>query len=276
MLRFVGTVITGVLVGLLVGSVSTVLGEEPSLAAWGRRQHSRCPLCSRRLLARDLIPIVSFLFARGRCRQCGAPIPRWHLWAELGGGLLLGVAGFLVTDRPTADALLALIALALLFVLTVIDLRLFLLPDQLTGTLAVVGIVRSLALGAPGLGGSIAGGAVGFLALGALSVLPWPARHRLTPGVNGSDPWGRRSSPMGLGDVKLAAALGVLLGVGALVTALFLAFVVGGVIGLVLIGLKKATPKTRIPFGPFLALGAAVVLLFPALPLAFFHLLGLA
>lgn len=234
---------------------------------------------------------MSFLFLRGRCRSCKSAIPRWHLWAELGGGVLLGASGALLAGRPAADLGLTLVALALLYALTVVDLRLFLLPDPLNGALAVVGLVRSLVLGAPGLGGSLAGGAVGFAALGLLAVIPWskvrrvlgggglvgPTHLRQSYGGSPARSRGDSSGPsMGLGDVKLAAAMGVILGLQGVVTSLFLAFVVGGIVGLILIALRKATPKTRIPFGPFLAAGTAVTLLFPALPGAFFHFLGLA
>lgn len=286
--------------GLVVGSVCTVLGEDPSLAAWVRRRRSRCPSCLAVLAARDLVPLVSAALARGRCRRCGAPVPRWHLATELVAVCVFVLAGVLLGGRPLGEVTLAFALLALLFALTVIDLRHFLLPDPLVAGVAAFGLVRSLALQDPGLSGSLAGGALGLLTLGALAVLPWHSRLRVpgsrfqaalglgdvklagaTPlrrGYGGSSVPPRFSSAgtsMGLGDVKLAGAIGVVLGAPGLITALFLAFVAGGAVGAFLLLTKRATLGTRVPFGPFLCGATAAVLLVPALPLAFFRFLGL-
>lgn len=280
--------------GALTGSVLTVIVErlpagEPFLL--GR---SRCPGCRTPLAARDLLPIASFFLLRGRCRHCGQPIPRWHFWVELG-TVLLFVGTYLLGAADSLGELVFLLAsLALLFALAVIDLRNFLLPDLLVGALATIGLARSLVFGTPGLFGSLIGGAAGLAALGVLAVIPWPPVRRsiggggpagFPPATNlraesfdGSPAHRRESvggSPMGLGDVKLAGAMGIALGLSGLLVALFLAFVGGGMVGGLLVATRRASLKSRIPFGPFLCGATAVVLLFPDIPQQFLRLFGM-
>ncbi len=261
-----------VVCGAIGGSALTTLIERLPRGESPLRGRSRCPHCRRHPAARDLIPVVSFLLLQGRCRSCGRPIPRWHLAVEVGTiGLFVGAA-LRFPSSPIEMLLLLWGVLAILLALAVTDLQTMLLPDVLVGVLAGVGAVMSARAGSPGLQGSIAGGAVGVAALGLIAVVPWHVvRRRTMPHAPSPGP----PAAMGFGDIKLAGALGVMLGPWALVTALFLAFVAGGLVGALLVLTRRASLSSRVPFGPFLAGAAATVLFIPALPTQFFRLLGI-
>ncbi|MDP3685591.1 MAG: prepilin peptidase [bacterium] len=259
-----------VLAGAITGSFLTTVIERAPNGESFLNGRSRCTRCRKRLTPLDLVPIFSFLFLRGRCRHCKAPIPRWHLAVELATVVLFVSALLFGSERSLPDLAFVLPLLAILLALAVIDLQTFLLPDPLVVALAGLGLLRSVIVGAPGLGDSVLGGVAGLCLLGALALIPW--RHSL-PTTNYQRQ--TRSSAMGLGDAKLAGAMGIILGFPSLLTALFVAFVAGGLVaGLLVLG-KRATLKSRVPFGPFLAGATGLVLLVPQLPEAFFRLLGL-
>lgn len=232
-----------VLGGLVAGSFLTVVGSDGQGLSWMTRRRSSCPRCGHALGVLDLVPLASFFWLRGRCRFCHQPIPRWHLAVEVG-----TVAAFLLaylSGARGAELAFLLASLAVLLALTVTDLRFFSLPDTLVGILAVAGILRSAVLGVPAYDDSLLGGLLGLLLLGVLTLAT-------------------RERAMGWGDVKLAGAMGLLLGLGPLLIALLLAFTAGGIVGGILLALKRATPKSRIPFGPFLAGATALLLLVPS------------
>lgn len=287
--EFAALLVLGGIVGSVLTAVIERLPTRRSLVA-GR---SACPRCGTTLAPRDLIPVVSFLVLRGRCRACRSAIPRWHLAVELGAIGLFVLTAVLRGDESllTFGSLLAI--LTLLLALTVIDLQHFLLPDSLVAGVAAVGLLRSLALGIPGFPQSLLAGAVGLVALGALAIIPWlqvrrslggggrsgflPATRLRSESSGGSPahfPSAVGEPAMGLGDVKLAGAMGIVLGLPHLVFALFLAFVLGGLLGATLVATRRASLKTRLPFGPFLAGTTAATLIVPQLADAFFSFLG--
>lgn len=255
--EFAALLVLGGIVGSVLTAVIERLPTRRPLVA-GR---SACPHCGGAIAPRDLIPVASFLLLKGRCRTCRSAIPRWHLAVELITIGLFVLAAVLRGDESLLALGSLLAILTLLLALTVIDLQHFLLPDSLVVGVAVVGLLRSLALGIPGFPQSLLAGAVGLVALGALAFIPWP---KIPPrrGFGGS--------AMGLGDVKLAGAMGIVLGLPHLVFALFLAFVVGGLLGATLVATRRASLTTRLPFGPFLAGTTAVTLIVPQLADAFF------
>jgi prepilin signal peptidase PulO-like enzyme (type II secretory pathway) len=230
---------------LAVGSFLTVAADAPDGQAWFKRTRSRCPHCHHKLGVRDLVPVFSFICQRGRCRHCGVPIPRWHLWTELA-TVALFLLGYASGVRGVELALL-LIAVSILLALTITDLRFWVLPDSLVGALAAIGVAKAVLLGVPTVSTALAGGALGLGLLGGLVLAT-------------------RGRAMGWGDVKLAGAMGVLLGVSPMLFALLLAFVAGGAFGAILILLRRATLKSHVPFGPFLAGATVLLLLIPAIP----------
>ncbi len=205
---------------------------------------SRCPHCAHQLSAFDNIPLLSFLVLRGRCRYCRAPISWQYPAVELLTGLAF--AACVWHFGPGAQALAALMFSAFLIAMSGIDLRTTLLPDQLTYPLLWLGLL----LGTVGVFvdpvAAVLGAAIGYLSLWTIYWL-----FKLTTGKEG----------MGYGDFKLLAALGAWCGLRGLLPIVFIAALLGALIGgawLLLRGRDRATP---IPFGPFLALGGWVQLL---------------
>lgn len=192
---------------------------------------SVCPHCRKTLAWYELIPIVSFVLQRGRCRTCGKQISIQYPIVELIAGL-----GTVVLF-PSIPAILFFYILLVLFF---IDLRTFLLPDFFILVLCVLafmfgaGSYEGMALGA------------GFL------LFLWA----ITSGKG-----------IGFGDVKLLIPLGLWFGVAGTVTLLAFAFIAGALVGLYLLITKQATRTTAIAFGPYLTGAAMVLLLFPGIVL---------
>jgi leader peptidase (prepilin peptidase)/N-methyltransferase len=198
---------------------------------------SHCPKCGTPVRPYDNIPILSFLLLRGRCRSCSAPISvRYPLVEALTAALCVGA----VLAHSSASGIALSVALILIVVpAALIDLEYRLIPNRLTALGAVLALVIGLALDPSGEPVRLlaAVGAGGFLLLAALAY----------PGG------------MGMGDVKLAAVMGLFLG-RAVAPAIMIALLAGVLVGGVVIARKGAREgrKTALPFGPFLALGALV------------------
>ncbi|OPX84910.1 MAG: Type 4 prepilin-like proteins leader peptide-processing enzyme [Pelotomaculum sp. PtaB.Bin104] len=199
---------------------------------------SHCEACGQGLRPVDLVPIFSFVFLRGRCRYCGCRIA-WHYpVGELVTGLLFVAA--VAKYGVTLSALRTVLLFSILVPATVIDLKYKIIPDRLN--------LAGLILGVPLIFESkevFGANAAGFLAGGGLLLLIAVVSR----------------GGMGGGDIKLAAVLGLLLGWKYLLAALFLAFMVGSIAGIIMIVFKLARMKEPIPFGPYLALGAVVAAL---------------
>jgi len=202
------------------------------------RPPSHCPDCRHRLRIFDLIPILSYLFLKGKCRYCGRRIAWQDPVVELVTGLLFVLA--LAKYGITFGVLRPVVLFAVIVPATVFDLRYKIIPDELN--------LAGLVLGVPLMLESkeaLFSCVIGFLAGGALLfVIALVSR-----------------GGMGGGDIKLAAVLGLLLGWKQLLIALFLAFAAGSVAGMTMLMLKLARLKEPIPFGPYLALGSAFAIL---------------
>jgi leader peptidase (prepilin peptidase)/N-methyltransferase len=202
---------------------------------WGR---SACEACHRRLAARDMIPIVSFLALRGRCRSCGTPIGRLHLWIELAA---LAVAASAAIRAPGPGALWADCVLGWgLLALAWIDARTQLLPDALTLPLLLAGLAATYWLDPAALGNHALAALLGYGAFALIALV-----YRLLRGRDG----------LGGGDAKLLAVAGAWLGVAPLPWVVLVAALLGLAGAAVLAArgqVMRAT--TALPFGPFLAL----------------------
>jgi len=235
-----------ILVALVVGSFLTVATEDPDGFDWLKRKRSKCANCGHVLGARDLVPLFSYLWLKGKCRYCGKLIAPHHVLTELA-TVFLFLTAYVVAPKPLQTGFVfLLVMLTLLLALTLTDLKFWTLPDIFVGLLALVGIGRSIFLHQPNIADGLAGAVAGFVLLGAVYFFS-------------------KGKAMGFGDVKLAAAMGLVLGFGQLLLALMFAFILGGLVGMVLIVLKKVTAKSMVPFGPFLTVATALLLLFPAL-----------
>ena len=221
----------GAIAGAIVGSfIATICVRWPQQmrAMTGR---SRCDSCDRQLSAFELVPIVSWLATRGRCRTCGASIPKLHLWVELLASALAAIAFAIAPNFQ--GAALALFWL-LLIAPAVLDAQHEWLPDPLTLLLALAGLLLGgVAVGAP-LFDRLIGGGGGFLAL-------WLIAHsyRRSRGREG----------LGAGDPKLLGAIGLWTGWMALPAVLLIAALAGLAVAVA----QGRSRLDRMPFGTLLA-----------------------
>ena len=206
---------------------------------------SSCPHCQQPIRAMHNIPVLSYLLLHGRCAHCHTPIAASYPAVELVTAL---AAGALIWHFGLNLAGISVVVLTcFLIVLSVIDLRTCLLPDDLTLPLLWLGLLLNLnGLFAP-LGSAVIGAAAGYL---ALWIIYW--LFKLLTGKEG----------MGQGDFKLLATLGAWLGWQALPFVLLFASCMGAIVGIVLLALKKHRADTPIPFGPYLAAGGLLALLY--------------
>ncbi|WP_323910764.1 prepilin peptidase [Aeromonas veronii] len=205
---------------------------------------SACPHCGHAITALENIPLLSWIWLKGRCRDCQAPISARYPLVELLTALLSVAVAMVIT--PGWGTLAALLLTWVLVALTFIDLDKMLLPDQLTLPLLWGGLLFNLASGFVPLADAVSGAMAGYLVLWSLY---WA--FKLLTGKEG----------MGYGDFKLLAALGAWLGWQALPIILLLSSLVGAVIGISLIALQKHHQGKPIPFGPYLAIAGWIALL---------------
>jgi leader peptidase (prepilin peptidase)/N-methyltransferase len=249
------------LAGLIVGSFLTVVVSRIPRGEGIAGGRSRCPRCGATIRATDNIPVVSWLLLRGRCRSCGNRISPEYPLTELASAGLFVAAGLafdsLVLAVPAAMFLALLLAVAL------IDARHRIVPNRivypallLLAPAVVVGDLLDVGVDAPKA-------FIGMLAYAVPLLL-----------VAFAVPGG-----MGMGDVKLAALIGLALGglgLSHVVVAAGLGILGGGVGALVAVAVFRCGRRQQLPFGPYLAAGAAVALLAgPAIADAYLSLVGL-
>lgn len=214
---------------------------------WQSEVGSFCPYCKKNLTAVEMIPIFSYTLSRAMCRSCKAEIPFHYPVTEL-------LTGLLAMILLASGQIVLFIAACVLVILIRIDSRCMLLPDKYIILLTGIALVRALQSNfdfTDSVFGVLAGA-------GALYVL-----------------WiGTAGKGLGFGDVKLMIPLGILFGLKGIVALLFIAFFCGGAVSVFLLVSHRVTPKTAVPFGPFLAGSALLIMVFPELTDLFFTFLG--
>jgi leader peptidase (prepilin peptidase) / N-methyltransferase len=225
--------ILGAIVGSFLNVVAYRLPRKESLLHPG----SRCPSCETPIKPYDNVPVLGWLWLRGRCRACGAKVSWRYPLVEAVTGLLW--AAVVLRYGADSDVWLPLVFVTLLVPVTLIDLDFHIIPNVLMLIGAVAAVVLVVATQSDDLVQHLiaAAAAGGFFLLAALA---YPAG-------------------MGMGDVKLAGVMGLFLG-RAVAPAIFVALVAGTVVGAAVIaryGAKEGRKK-GIPFGPWLALGGLV------------------
>jgi leader peptidase (prepilin peptidase)/N-methyltransferase len=233
--------------GLVIGSFLNVVIHRVPRKESVVSPRSRCPTCENELMARDNVPLLSWLLLRGKCRHCSAPISARYPLVEL----LTAVAFAAIGARFGADWALPsyLIFTAALVAVGFIDIEHYIVPNRiLIATLAVGGPLLVMAAALDDRWLDLRRALIGAVAAsGGLLVM-----NLVNPR------W------MGMGDVKLAFPLGLWLGwlsVGHVLAGLFVGFLLGSIGGLTLIATGLRTRKDHIPFAPFLGAGAFVVVL---------------
>ena len=225
--------------GLIAGSFIAALVKRWPEGRSVLRGRSECDACGVTLGARDLVPLVSALALRGRCRECGAAIDPVHRQIEMAGALV-GAAAGLASAGP--EAIAGAVFGWVLLALAALDLRYWWLPDRLTGTLSLAGLASGAAGVMPALSERLIGGAAGFASLWLIA-----AAYERVRGREG----------MGGGDPKLFGAIGLWLGWRMLPGVLLLASMIGlGWVGWQAARGKRMAAEDALPFGVLLALAA--------------------
>jgi leader peptidase (prepilin peptidase)/N-methyltransferase len=227
------------LIGALIGSFLNVVAHRLPRSESLVRPGSHCPACGAPVRPYDNIPLLSWLLLRGRCRSCRARISARYPLVEL--LTAMAFAAVVAVNGFDQDLLLELPLVAALIALAAIDYDHRLLPNRIVYPLAAWGLIATLLVDRGDLVENLIAGAAAFTFL-LLAVLAYPRG-------------------MGMGDVKLAGAMGLYLGL-SIIPALLTAFLSGAVIGLIIIAREgPAGRKKAVPFGVFLALGGIVALL---------------
>jgi leader peptidase (prepilin peptidase)/N-methyltransferase len=202
---------------------------------------SHCPSCNHKLASKDLFPIFSYIFLKGRCRYCGAKISIRYPLVEILTAIFFALSFWLY--GWSFYCLKILIFFSLLLPIFFIDLEHMLIHDVLSFTGLGLGLFLSLLEGKiyqSILGSIVFGGVLLLIYLGALFIL--------------------KEEGMGQGDIKLGFLLGSFLGLKLSLLALFLSYILGGIISIFILLFKDKNLKTAIPFGPFLILGSFISL----------------
>jgi leader peptidase (prepilin peptidase)/N-methyltransferase len=226
--------------GLLMGSFTSVVAHRVPRGESIVAPRSRCPGCGAQIAAHDNVPLLSWALLRGRARCCGAAISARYPLTELGLGALYLATALVLRDDPVQLAL-GLVFVTMLAAVTLTDLERRIIPNRILAIAALLGAAIAVAADPASLPErAIAAAAAGGLLLAAALAYP---------------------RGMGLGDVKLAAVMGLFLGRAA-AAAILVALLAGSLAGLAMIAREGAAARKRaIPFGPFLALGGVVGLL---------------
>ncbi|MDD4169466.1 MAG: prepilin peptidase [Desulfotomaculaceae bacterium] len=199
---------------------------------------SHCPACGEKLWFGDLVPILSYLFLKGRCRYCDCRIAWQYPVVEFATGFLFVLA--VAKYGLTMGTLRTIVLFSIIIPAMAIDLKYKIIPDRLN----LAGVLFGIPLICESKEVFITHG-IGFLAGGGLLLLIALASR----------------GGMGGGDIKLVSVIGLLLGWKLLLPALFLAFLTGGVVGITMLLVKKIGRKDPVPFGPYLAIGAVLAAL---------------
>lgn len=244
------------LIGAIFGSFLNVIiyrTVNDESWVWGR---SKCENCLKQIAWYDNIPVVSFLILRARCRWCREPISFTHPVLEFLTGALFvwwywaGSFFFQLTQRPfqTLQPIFWLTVGVILLAIFFADLLYYQIPDVLSGSLLIITISYRVALTLFGvmqlkdLGLAVMAVVLGVLFFGSLFLIT-------------------RGKGMGLGDVKIAAPLALLVGWPGFIVTVFGAFVMGAVVAIGLVAAKRRKFGQVVPFGPFLILSTFVTLI---------------
>jgi len=235
---------TGWALAILAGILGLVLGSFLNVCTlrWPTdesvvRPPSRCPGCGSSIRWFDNVPVLSYLVLRGRCRSCGLSISPQYPLVELATGLIW--AGAFLQYGLTFEALRGALFLTLLLGIAITDARFYIIPDQFSLGGAVLGLALSPLPGGLAFLDSLLGALVGFGLL-------W-----LVARLGG---WLLKKDAMGGGDLKMMAMVGAFLGIPGVLLTLFL----GALLGSVVFGPIAWKTGKLVPFGIFLAAGAAV------------------
>lgn len=235
------------ILGLIIGSFLNVVIVRLKAKKQFLTGHSQCPQCGHQLAWLDLIPILSFLFLRGKCHYCKAKISWQYPLMEIATGLIffIGYWHYLTVsdslNQLIISYLIYLVFSCFLLIIFVYDLKYYLILDKVSLSALIAAVALNYLLGRPMLNLLLAA-----LLIGGFFLLQF---------IFSKGKW------IGGGDIRLGLVMGAMLGWPMALTALVLAYVIGAVVGLLLVLLKQKSWHSQLPFGAFLAPATWVVYL---------------
>lgn len=228
------------ILGLILGSFYNVVGLRVPLKKSIIYPNSHCPRCEKELAPMELIPVLSYFLIGGKCRNCKAPIPKLYPFIELLTGVL-----FMYTYLYfgwSNELVVSFLLISLLSIIIVTDLRYMIIPNNILLVFLVCFLIyRILSPLDPWWNPYVAafGASLFLLAIAIIT-----------------------KGGMGGGDIKLFFVIGIALGFPNVLLTFFIATIIGALVGIIGILLGKVKKKQAIPFGPFIAAGAILSLLY--------------
>jgi leader peptidase (prepilin peptidase) / N-methyltransferase len=226
-------IITVFIYGVILGSFYNVVGLRVPLNQSIVKPRSHCPNCNHTLTAIDLIPVLSYLFLRGKCRRCKASISPFYPIIEMITGILFMLAPIIL--GWSIELIIAWTLISLMVIVCVSDIHYMLIPDKVLIVFTFIFLVERWFIPLSPWWDSLAGAAVGFTLLLAIAFIS--------------------KGGMGGGDIKLYAVIGLALGIKLVLISFFLATFFGAVFGLLGMLVGKVKKGKPMPFGPYIALG---------------------
>ncbi|MBW1958710.1 MAG: prepilin peptidase [Deltaproteobacteria bacterium] len=226
--------------GMCIGSFLNVcIYRLPTSKSIADPPRSTCPGCNSPIRFYDNIPVLSYIWLKGRCRNCDAPISFRYPMVELITGIV--ALGLLFNFGLSLESLVYFVFISSLLVITFIDLDHRIIPDIVTLTGIPMGLVASFALPTISFKASVLGLLIGG---GSLWLVAWA--YSMIAKRDG----------MGGGDIKLLAMIGTIIGWKGVIFTVFASSVMGSCVGITIMLIKGKNMKYAIPFGPFLSIGA--------------------
>lgn len=219
--------------GLLVGSFFNVVGLRVPLKQSVVSPRSACPTCGHQLKAYELIPVISYMFQKGKCRGCQSRISPIYPTMELLTGLLFATAPLVI--GWSGELVVALTLISMFMIIIVSDINYMIIPDKILIWFAGFFLLERIFMPLTPWWDSLIGAATGFILLLIIALVS--------------------KGGMGFGDVKLYAVIGVILGFKLVLLSFFFSTLFGAVIGGLALLFNIVKRKQPIPFGPFIAAG---------------------
>lgn len=232
------TFIFGLIIGSFLNSVVYRIDDIKTMLT----HRSHCPHCKREIRWYDLVPLISFMVLEGKCRECGKKISWQYPLVELATAILF--LTIFLNFGLTFYTLFLLIISAFLIVIFVVDFKEMMIPDIAVFSAIGIWILIWIFSVIPGLNFNLPQTFTSYL-LGGL----------IAAGFIGAIVLVTKGKGMGIGDIKLAFLLGFVIGWPMVVINLFSAFIIGSIVGLILLALKIKKLKSELPFAPFLIIG---------------------
>jgi len=254
--------VLGVCIGSFLNCVIYRLKQKRSLN--GR---SFCPHCKHKLSWQDLFPVFSFLLLRGRCRYCKKKISIQYPLVELATGIIFLLISNLVISNwilnsnfkfqisNFTESLFLFYITSVFIIIFIYDLKHYIIPDKILFPAIAITLVYQLFENLINSNWTLNSNFKFQISNYLLAALIASSFFLIIFLIS-------RGRAMGFGDVKLAVLMGLLLGLPNVLVALFLAFLFGAIIGVILMVFKKKSLKSEIPFGPFLIAGTFIAMLY--------------